>query len=121
MANTKILLSTSDSNKLIADVYAFRADFVRDHPDIIQGFVASIFKGIDALDKDSQPACQSMADAFGMTAKEVMDMRGDAHLTNFAENVNFFLNASSPVNFERTWKNMCLPLRILSKWWIGLL
>ena len=28
---TRILSSTSDANKLIADVYAVRADFARDH------------------------------------------------------------------------------------------
>ena len=29
-----------------------------------------------------------------------------AHLTNFAENKEFFLNANNPANFERTWKNV---------------
>ncbi len=35
VAGTRILSSTADANKLIADVYAVRADFVRDHPDIV--------------------------------------------------------------------------------------
>jgi len=30
----------------------------------------------------------------------------DAHTTNFAENKDFFTNANSPTNFERTWKNI---------------
>jgi len=33
-------------------------------------------------------------------------MEADAHTTNFAENKEFFLNANSPSNFERTWKNI---------------
>ena len=43
------LSSTADANKLIADVYAIRADFVRDHPDVVEGLVAGIFEGIDAV------------------------------------------------------------------------
>ncbi|PYV00854.1 MAG: hypothetical protein DMG10_19525, partial [Acidobacteria bacterium] len=40
VAGTRVLSSTADANKLIADVYAFRADFVRDHPDVVEGLVA---------------------------------------------------------------------------------
>lgn len=103
--NTKILSSTVDANKLIADVYAFRADFVRDHADIVEGLVAGIFEGMEMVKKDPGPACQWMADAFKMTKDDVSGMRNDFHSTNFAENVQFFLNASNPTNFERTWKN----------------
>jgi outer membrane protein OmpA-like peptidoglycan-associated protein len=47
-----------------------------------------------------------MADGYGMPVDEVKSMQNDAHLTNFAENKDFFLNANSPANFERTWKNV---------------
>src|SRR5204863_373957 len=104
VAGTRILSSTADANKLIADVYAFRADFARDHPDVVEGLVAGIFEGMDMLkDKPEEPA-KWMADAFGMKPEEVMGMRNDSHPTNFAENTQFFLNASNPTNFERTGK-----------------
>jgi NitT/TauT family transport system substrate-binding protein len=115
VAGTKILSSTADANKLIADVYAFRADFVRDHPDVVEGLVAGIFEGMDELKKDPAPACKWMADAFGMKADEVMKMRSDAHLTNCAENIQFFLNSSNPTNFERTWKNAGYVYRELGR------
>jgi NitT/TauT family transport system substrate-binding protein len=102
---TRILASTKDANKLIADVYAVRADFARDHPDIVEGLVAGIFEGMDILKEHPEEACRHMADAFGMKPDEVMGMRSDAHITNYAENVQFFLNSSNPTNFERTWKN----------------
>src|SRR5262249_2065266 len=35
--------------------------------------------------------------------------------TNFAENVQFFLNASNPTNFERTWKNAAYVYRELGR------
>jgi hypothetical protein len=44
-----------------------------------------------------------------------MSMRNDAHATNFAENVQFFLNSSNPTNFERTWKNASYIYRELGR------
>ncbi len=101
----RILSTTADANKLIADVYAVRADFMRDHPEIVKGLVAGIFEGMDMLEKDPKPAYKWMADAFKMPVDEVEGMAQDFHSTNFAENVQFFLNSSNPTNFERTWKN----------------
>src|SRR5206468_6417026 len=91
VAGTRILSSTADANKLIADVYAFRADFARDHPDIVEGLLAGIFEGMDLVKEKPEQAAKWMADAFGMKPEEVMSMRNDAHPTNFAENVQFFL------------------------------
>src|SRR5215471_15176792 len=42
-------------------------------------------------------------------------MRNVAHPTNFAENLHFFLNASNPTNFERTWKNAAYVYRELGR------
>jgi NitT/TauT family transport system substrate-binding protein len=43
VAGTRILTTTADANKLIADVWAARADFAKDHPEIIRGLVEGIF------------------------------------------------------------------------------
>jgi len=115
VAGTRVLSSTADANKLIADVYAFRADFVRDHPDVVEGLVAGIFEGMDLVKEKPEQAAKWMADAFGMKPEEVMSMRNDAHATNFAENVQFFLNSSNPTNFERTWKNAAYVYRELGR------
>jgi hypothetical protein len=115
VAGTRVLSSTSDANKLIADVYAIRADFARDHPDIVEGLISGIFEGMDNVKKNPEQAAKWMADAFGMKQEEVMSMRNDAHATNFAENVQFFLNSSNPTNFERTWKNASYIYRELGR------
>jgi NitT/TauT family transport system substrate-binding protein len=115
VAGTRVLSSTSDANKLIADVYAIRADFARDHPDIVEGLISGIFEGMDNVKKNPEQAAKWMADAFGMKQEEVMSMRNDAHPTNFAENVQFFLNSSNPTNFERTWKNASYIYRELGR------
>jgi NitT/TauT family transport system substrate-binding protein len=92
IAGTRILSSTADANKLIADVYAVRADFVRDHPEVVEGLIAGIFEGMDLVKEKPEEAARWMADAFGMKPEDVMKMRNDAHLTNLAENIQFFLN-----------------------------
>src|SRR5437867_2979312 len=115
VAGTRILSSTADANKLIADVYAFRADFARDHPEIVEGLAAGIFEGMDMVKEKPEEPAKWMADAFGMKPEDVMGMRNDAHPTNFAENVQFFLNASNPTNFERTWKNAAYVYRELGR------
>jgi len=106
--NTRILTTTSEANMLIADVWAARADFAKDHPEIIEGLVAGIFEGMRML-KDETNRAQAfkwMAEGYGMSEEEVKGMANDAHITNFAENKEFFLNANAPANFERTWKNI---------------
>jgi NitT/TauT family transport system substrate-binding protein len=105
---TRILTTTAEANKLIADVWALRADFATDHPDIAEGLVAGIFDGMRQLKNDTvkAQAFQWMAEGYGMAVDAVKGMANDAHLTNFAENKEFFLNANSPANFERTWKNV---------------
>ena len=115
IAGTRILTSTAEANKLIADVYAFRADFCRDHPDIVKNFVAGVFEGIDYVKENTDQVAQWMADAFAMKPEDIKGMMNDAHTTNFAENVQFFLNKSNPTNFERTWKNSCIVYRELGR------
>ncbi len=115
LAGTRILTTTAEANKLIADVYAFRADFCRDHPEIVKGFITGVFEGMDFVKQNSSQVAQWMADAFGMKPEEVQGMMNDAHATNFAENVQFFLNKSNPTNFERTWKNSCIVYRELGR------
>lgn len=112
---TRILSSTLDANKLIADVWAVRADFAKDHPEIVKGLVAGIFEGMREVKKNPGPACQWMGDAFGMSAEDIHGMMADAHSTNFAENKDFFLNQNNPANFERTWKSVSFVYKELRK------
>lgn len=105
---TRILTTTTEANKLIADVWAARADFAKDHPEIIKGLVAGIFEGMRMMEDATKKtaAFQEMAEGYGMTLDQIKAMEFDAHTTNFAENKEFFLNSNSPTNFERTWKNI---------------
>jgi outer membrane protein OmpA-like peptidoglycan-associated protein len=108
---TRLVVSTGSANHLIADVWAVRNDFYRDHPDIVTGLVRGIFEGVDMLRKDVPGAGRLMSAAFGIPVEDCGNMigkdggiaEGDAHLTNYRENSNFFLDAMNPSSFEVVW------------------
>lgn len=115
---SKLLSTTAEAAKVITDVWAARADFARDHPEIIKGLVAGTFEAMAKLAKDpafQKKACQWLAKGYGFSVEEVEGMLQDAHSTNFAENKQFFLNANNPTNFERTWDRINFVYKELGK------
>ena len=101
-----MLVNTQTANKLIADIWFARADFAKDHPDIIEGLVRGIFDAMEELKKpDQKDACAKlMAAGYNIPAEDALSMFDDAHNTNWAENYQFFLNQNNPTNFERIWQ-----------------
>lgn len=104
-AGSRMLVDTTTANKLIADVWYARADFAQDHPEMIEGIVRGIFDSIEALkDQDEkQKVSEWMAQGYAIPKDECLAMLGDAHWTNFAENVDFFMNQNNPARFEVVW------------------
>lgn len=102
----RMLVTTVEANKLIADVWFARADFARDHPGIIEALVRGIFDAMEAMKQQEQKqrCAELMAEGYGIPPTDAMAMLGDAHNTNWAENYQFFLNQNNPANFERIWK-----------------
>lgn len=115
VTGTRILTTTTEANRLISDVWAVRADFAKDHPDIVKGLVAGIFEGMAMVKNPTQKAqaFQWMADGYGMKVDDVKTMENDAFVTNFGMNKEFFTNRNNPTNFERTWSNITLVYREL--------
>ncbi len=101
----RLLVTTQTANKLIADVWFARADFAKDHADVIEGLVRGIFDAMEALktQEAKQQVATLMAAGYSIPATDALSMLGDAHATNYAENREFFLNQNNPANFERTW------------------
>jgi len=101
----RMLVNTATANKLIADVWFARADFAKDHPDVVEGLVRGIFDAMEALKEQAnkQTAARLMAAGYSIPETDALNMLGDAHSTNHAENREFFLNQNNPTNFERTW------------------
>src|SRR6185295_19652028 len=108
---TRLIVTTGSANHLIADVWAVRNDFYRDHPDMVANLVRGIFEGVDLVRKDVAGAAQTLSKAYAIPVEDCKNMigkdggvaEGDAHLTNYRENSNFFLDPMNPSNFEVVW------------------
>jgi NitT/TauT family transport system substrate-binding protein len=111
LKGTRLVVTTSTANHLIADVWAVRNDFYRDHPDIVSGLVRGVFEGMDMVRKDPKNAARALAMAYKLPEEDCLKMigadggvaEGDAHLTNYRENAKFFLDPFNPSNFEVVW------------------
>lgn len=101
----RLLVTTATANKLIADVWFARADFAKDHPQMVEGLVRGIFDAMVSLkDESARKHCADlMSQGYNIPASETFAMFGDAHSTNWAENYQFFVNQNNPANFERIW------------------
>ncbi|MGD9648064.1 MAG: phosphate ABC transporter substrate-binding/OmpA family protein [Pirellulales bacterium] len=102
----RMLVTTQTANKLIADVWFARADFAHDHPGIIEALVRGIFDSMQELKDQAkkQHCAELMSDGYNIPATETINMFGDAHSTNWAENYQFFMNQNNPANFEHVWE-----------------
>lgn len=102
----RMLVTTAQANKLIADIWFARADFAKDKPGIIEGLVRGIFDGMADLKDDAkkQRCAQLMAEGYNIPPTETIKMFADAHNTNWAENYQFFMNQNNPANFEHVWR-----------------
>ncbi|MDB6170697.1 MAG: tauA [Chthoniobacteraceae bacterium] len=111
LKDTRLVLSTGSANHLIADVWAVRNDFYRDHPDIVANLARGIFEGMDIVRKNVPNAAKLLSAAYGLPVEDCTSMigkdggvaEGDAHLANYRENANFFLDPMNPSNFEVVW------------------
>ncbi len=111
--STRLVVTTGTANHLIADVWAVRNDFYRDHPEIVSGLVRGIFEGMDMERKDPGNAARALHTAFNLPEEDCKAMvgkdggiaEGDAHITNYRENAKFFLDPFNPANFEVVWNS----------------
>jgi NitT/TauT family transport system substrate-binding protein len=109
----RILVTTQDANRLIADVWFARADFARDHLPILEGIARGIFDAMDRLKQQAEKkkVSELMAAGYNIPPSDALAMLGDAHSTNWAENFQFFINENNPTNFERIWQRAYMLYR----------
>jgi NitT/TauT family transport system substrate-binding protein len=102
----RMLVTTSEANKLIADVWFARADFAKDNPAVIEGLVRGIFDAMVELKKEDtrKQAAGLMAKGYNIPPEDALNMLGDAHNTNWAENYQFLMNQNNPTNFQAVWE-----------------
>lgn len=104
----RLLSTTADANRLIADVWAARPDFAQEHPQVIEGLVKGIFEGVRILRDDPDRVATLMAAGYNIPVDDCKGMLKDAYTTGMGDNELFFLSgAESSINFAATWKKAC--------------
>ena len=109
----KILLSTKTANRIIADVYAVRADYLSSHKSEVQKVVRALFKGEEALKgiRDNQSSNtlkykaiidKSAELVFGVpgATADTEALLGDCEFVGYAGNVAFFTGQGTTRNLD---------------------
>ena len=116
----KILLTTKVANKIIADVYAVRSDYLTKNKAKVQGFVQALMKAQEEVselikNKERQlglynklisSAADFLLDSSGAIA-DTEGMYGDAEFVGLKGNLKFFTDVNYPRNFD----NLCIEIQ----------
>ena len=110
----KILLSTKTANRIIADVYAVRSDFLAANRQTVERFVDGLLKGeesLRALVANKGGAAADYKATFAGAAQLLLDspqaiadteaLYGDAQFVRAEGNTAFFSSANNPRRLER--------------------
>jgi ABC-type nitrate/sulfonate/bicarbonate transport system substrate-binding protein/outer membrane protein OmpA-like peptidoglycan-associated protein len=110
----RILLSTKSANRIIADVYAVRSDYLQSHKNEVQKFVHGLLLGEQAVRKIFKTRQQQVGDyqrLIKAAATLLLDsesatgdaeaLYGDCEYVGFQGNVKFFGDRNWPRNFQR--------------------
>ena len=108
----RILLSTKTANRIIADVYAVRSDYLQSNRAEVEKFVQGLLQGEEALRKlvaNKQARAAEFKDAMSAAARELLDsaqavsdaegMVRDAEFPGVAGNAAFFARTENPRGF----------------------
>src|SRR5262249_10358602 len=74
----RMLVTTQEANRLIADVWFARADFARDHEPIVEGLVRGIFDSMERLKEQSEKkkVSELMAAGYTIPPSDALSMLG---------------------------------------------
>ena len=108
----RILLSTKTANRIIADVYAVRSDYLQANRAEVEKFVQGLLQGEEALRKlvaNKQSRAAEFKEVMSAAARELLDspqaiadtegMYRDADFPGLAGNAAFFTKADNPRSF----------------------
>ncbi|HKG38047.1 MAG TPA: ABC transporter substrate-binding protein [Conexibacter sp.] len=72
-ARGRVLASTRDFPDLVADTLAFRADFIREHPDSVHAFVRAYAAALQELAQNPEASQQAIAKAMELSPAELRE------------------------------------------------
>lgn len=130
VSGARILLTTKSANRIIADLYAVRSDYLEHERASVQSFVRGLLKAeeeVKALFKDKTARAADYAKLLGsggqllmdsaQAVKDVEGLYGDAEFAGFAGNVLFFATPQYPRGMAKLMAEIqggLVPLGLLS-------
>lgn len=108
----RMLMSTKSADKVIADVYAVRADYLQEHKAEVESFVHALMSAQEQLELLSRTPAQkanydklmSSAALVFLDSKDAIDdakgLYGDCSFAGFAGNMRFFRTPAYPRRFD---------------------
>jgi ABC-type nitrate/sulfonate/bicarbonate transport system substrate-binding protein len=127
----RILLTTKSASRIIADVYAVRADYLEAHRGEVQKFVAALTQAQDdlrALVADKGKRAADYRNTFGAAAQLLLDsaqalpdaegLYADAEFVRLKGNVDFFAREKNPRNLAaltREIQSAFVPLGLMGR------
>ena len=116
----KILLTTKVANRIIADVYAVRSDYLQKNKAKVQAFVQGLMKAqedVAELFKNKESQLGSYSKLMTASAEFLLDsptaiadtegMYFDTQFVGFKGNLKFFTEVHEPRNFD----NLCIEIQ----------
>lgn len=90
--DSHILFDTTSSNKLILSGVVFRKDFAEANPDLVTKFIEGILIAREEYETDFNTIRSVMPMFAGMSDEEIAEMRNDAGMMDYNENINTLEN-----------------------------
>jgi len=122
----RILLSTKTANRIIADVYAVRADYFKSDKKSVAKLVHALMQARDQVDKmvaNKAADANSYRDMMSAAADILLGSKdaiadaeglyGDAYHVDYGGNIRFFTDANYPRNFNNRNSEIQLALKDL--------
>jgi NitT/TauT family transport system substrate-binding protein len=94
--NGHVLVDTKTYPDIITDQVAFQPDFIKDHPDVVRGFIQGYDETIKFIKSDEAKAFADVADFLKQKPDEIKAIMVEVPLWSIAENKKFYGTASSP-------------------------
>lgn len=107
----RTIYDTSKMPTAIADVFAFRTDFVEQNPEAVQGFVAAIFKGLDLLKTNPSEGLAIAAEQLGVEPDELDVQLKGISLPDLASNVEMLGNPDSDLYLLKSLNSLATFLK----------
>ena len=108
LPGANIVIGTDTARRAVADVVAFRKDFIETYPDIAQAYVETVLTGHETVAQAQRGEAYETLLEVG--AAQVLDLPGnleeaelllkDAEIVRMPGNVAFFTQPGNPVGFE---------------------